>query len=545
VVSRWTLLAAALALLAVARPAAALYLDEERGIRLTGKVFTQAALRVEDSDSSGRDCVFQMQPNTTCSGFTFPDTRAGWLIQNRNLLDVEVFHDLEKWLGRQRLWLDELSYRFRVKYFYEGLYDYGPTAFSEPSSHVQPDGQPDVSGQQGLRANRHLSTQHDPIWNAYIDAAKGRMWMRIGRQDLSWGETDGFRLLDMIEPLDNRFGFPLVEDLDDRRIPLWMLRAIVRLDTIGPLSNLNLEGYWVPGTIDDQESPIARPGNPFAGPAPPGDAVIVIPNKTLGNSRGGGRILGTLFNRVTFSLAHYLTYNDVPSVRLEVLALQPQPNAPFLVEFYPQQVTGASATFALPFDPYTIVRSEMANFWDERVFIPSVSANQADLVQQFIAGGGMPVRGALPTRNVLRWMIGLDRNVWIRWLNPANSFLLSAQYFHTNIIGFSRTIAEPVVSSVEFPAAGPPIINTVPRKNDEITLTYLISTLYWHGTIMPQLFGAYETRGVHALVSALTYQAGTNLQFTLKYAVIVGTYADLGVFRDRDEVLFRVQYNLS
>lgn len=157
----------------------------------------------------------------------------------------------------------------------------------------------------------------------------------------------------------------------------------------------------------------------------------------------------------------------------------------------------------------------------------------------------VPVRGALPTRNTLRWVIGLDRNVWLRWLNPANTFFLSAQYFQTDIFDFTRQIAEPAVSSVAFGASGAPVLNTVPRKNDEILLTYLISTLYWHGTLMPAIFGAYDARGVHAVVPGITYQVGTNVQLTLKYAIITGTFANLGLFRDRDELMLRVQYNAS
>ena len=247
----WRVIVAAVCI-SGAHSALAVSLDEARSLRVTGKVFTQASWRTEDSDSSGRDCAFSATPNTRCSGFTFPDTRSGQLIQHRNLIDAEVFQDVARWLGAERIWFDTLSYRLRVKYFYDGLYGYGPVAYSEPSTHLQPDGQPDVGGQQGLTANRHLDTQHDPLWNAYVDLGKGPAWVRIGRQDLSWGETDGFRLLDMIQPLDNRFGFPLVEDLDDRRIPLWMVRPVLSLGSVGPVTNLSLEGYWVPGTIDDQ-----------------------------------------------------------------------------------------------------------------------------------------------------------------------------------------------------------------------------------------------------------------------------------------------------
>ena len=165
----------------------------------------------------------------------------------------------------------------------------------------------------GLLKNRDLDTQKDPLWNAYVDLAKGPVKLRIGRQDLSWGESDGFRLLDMIEPLDNRFGFPLVEDLDDRRIPLWMVRPTLSIGTVGQVRNLTIDGYWVPATIDNEISPVSPFGNPFGVGAPPGASEIIRPNKNLGNSRGGGRLIGTLGD-VTFSLGHYVTYNDIPSI---------------------------------------------------------------------------------------------------------------------------------------------------------------------------------------------------------------------------------------
>jgi hypothetical protein len=558
-------------------PSRAVFLDENRSVQITGKVFSQASLRVEDSDSDGISCY---PFGTNCEGFTFPNTKAGQLIQHRNLLDMELFQDVAKSIGSDFTALDQLAYRVRAKWYYDGVWDYGPKGYSDTKTALTANSVPALAEllREGLVENqRKLSTQKNPLWNAYIDIARSSMKFRIGRQDLSWGESDGFRLLDQIEPLDNRFGFPLVEDLDDRRIPLWMVRPTWTIGSMGPFFNLTVDGYWVPGGIDNEVSPGAPTGNPFAAGAPPGPSIVHRPNKNAGNSRGGARLLGTVGD-VTFSIAHYVTFNDIPSVRAKASGIYVNPIGPpdalpnflyfapdavFLADYYQQQITGASATFALPFDPYTIVRTEMAHFWDERVFEParSVDAAVARCAAQLPTGTGpcaQPGLGDLPTKNILRWMIGLDRNVWIRWLNPENTFYLSAQYFHTNIFNYDKAISNPLPSSTNLitiadvpvaPGVTVPMkassFHWVPRKNDEISFTYLANTLLWHGTIQPQVFGMYDLRGVNAIVPSISYQYGTNLFFIVKYAVTFGTYANLGFFRDRDEVLFRVQYNLS
>ncbi len=93
----------------------------------------------------------------------------------------------------------------------------------------------------------------------------GPAFIRIGRQNLAWGETDIFRLLDQINPLDNTFGGPF-EDLDDRRIPLWMLRGSYNLGSVGPVASLTMEGFWVPGSMDAKVGPWAPWGTPYEVP---------------------------------------------------------------------------------------------------------------------------------------------------------------------------------------------------------------------------------------------------------------------------------------
>jgi hypothetical protein len=554
------------AVLAVLVPvtASALYLDDARTIQLTGRVSTQASWRT-----------------TSPKAFTEPAVPAGNLVQSRYLLDVEMYHDVQAWLDTMyhlRTPLDAFGYRWRVKPVYDGVTDYGPHRLRPESNRSD----------ESLQILDHKKLQHNALfWNAYVDLAKGPLSLRIGRQDLSWGETDGFRLVDMIEPLDNRFGFPLVEDLDDRRIPLWMARATLELTFLdrGPFSNTLLEGYFVPGSIDNQISPPMELASPFGINQPRPEVIgahlqVNDPNKNMSNSRGGGRLVTTLFNRVTVSAVHYYTYNDIPEGKILIVptgfnlsnfACAPAaipisiPNfacfANFFLQanYYPLQISGITMTTAVPYDPQSILRVEGAMFWGERVE-ESSDLSVSTLINLFIAsqppplGTGQPQTTSHRNSNVMRWNVGIDRPVWIRPLNPANTFYLSAQYFHTHILDANDRqvfpLIDPQKSQLKPQAGGNPLlflptISLDKRHQDEIFFTLGGFTFYRNGTIQPFPLMAYDPRGVWALVPGGNYFWGTNWVFTLKYARIMGKWHELGYFKDRDVFLARVQYNLS
>lgn len=71
---------------------------------------------------------------------------------------------------------------------------------------------------------RELRAANVRLFEWYFNITKGPLFIRLGRQNLSWGESDAFRLLDQINPLDSSFG-GFLTSLDERRIPLNMLRA--------------------------------------------------------------------------------------------------------------------------------------------------------------------------------------------------------------------------------------------------------------------------------------------------------------------------------
>jgi hypothetical protein len=76
--------------------------------------------------------------------------------------------------------------------------------------------------------------------------------VRAGRQQIVWGESDNFRMLDRANPLD--LSWHLVQEIpppafgwDELRRPFWMLKFLYEVGEVGPLSQNFLEWYWNPG----------------------------------------------------------------------------------------------------------------------------------------------------------------------------------------------------------------------------------------------------------------------------------------------------------
>jgi hypothetical protein len=92
--------------------------------------------------------------------------------------------------------------------------------------------------------------QHDPVdrlgypkvWfdprQVLVDGKIKKIDLKLGLQQVVWGQSDGLRVLDVINPLDYR-EFILEDFLDSRR-PLWLARADA------PVGKGSLQMIWVP-----------------------------------------------------------------------------------------------------------------------------------------------------------------------------------------------------------------------------------------------------------------------------------------------------------
>jgi len=499
-------------LFGIVRAAGAFYVDpKEKTLEVIGKAQSRVSFRLEDSD-----------------GFTQPiDIHSGDLVQWRNLAMIEINHDFERLTGELDILYPLKVLKIRAKYhlvgrfMYEGVYDVGPQPFQ------------DVRDQD--RENIDTFKQQYDLWEFYLDLSRGPLFFRIGRQNLAWGETDVFRLLDGINPLDNTFG-GVFEDLDDRRIPLWMLRGNYNFGTIGPVSALTVEGFWVPGFWDVRVAPVSPVGTSYAAPQPesPIPTVVLTPSKKMSNSRWGVRVMGLLFDNFNVSLGHYRSYLDIPALRLGVG--ESPLDAWTEISFPDVQVTGGSLSF---WEQHTdvIVRTEAAWSWDEPVFIPEINTPIVPLPIAIPGIPGLPANGEIPKKDILKWVIGLDKNIWIRPLNPKRTFMMSLQYFGSWVQDYDERMRVPL-------ALYPDATSYTAAKEVDGIFTFLMNTDYYGGDIIPQMVAAYDVRGVWMFLPSVNY-IFKSFRFMIQYSGIVGNMAGFGAFRDRDQITFVFSYLLN
>ncbi|MDY6861977.1 MAG: DUF1302 family protein [Thermodesulfobacteriota bacterium] len=88
----------------------------------------------------------------------------------------------------------------------------------------------------------------DPLRELYADITIGRVFMRLGKQQVGWGEAIGMKMLDVINPQDMREFNQL--DFEDSHIPLWMANVIYYPPVMGTSLQLllipDIEPHYIP-----------------------------------------------------------------------------------------------------------------------------------------------------------------------------------------------------------------------------------------------------------------------------------------------------------
>jgi hypothetical protein len=540
-------------------------------------------------------------PDQSSQTGTFPHSDAGHMRQNRAYVEAELNHDLlrlvHKGVGPFGL-LNDLPFKLKGFEYHvtfrgeaDSLYDWGPNEYSTAVQFykVQAAAPTVLNGQLqvpvlGLRQRlRHYGTDRERLFQAYLEANVSNLFMRFGRQILSWGETDGFQLLDHINPIDSSFGGFLIS-LDERRVPLDMMLTNYNIGDYGPFSDAYLEAY---AAIDNKVGyyPGTPIGSPWALPSlgAPGNSAesfAIAPARSFNNVRGGFLLKFNAFD-ATFSLAHYYTYFDTPTLQVftpnggigrTFNEGQPCANDPTRTNCgYPThvfqnaskvQVTGASTTFAVP-QFYSVVRSEFAYFKDE----PAFSQGQLDPFLFYTQPNGMRggTTGGVRTRDSLNAVVGLDINQWIRALNPTQTFFISTQFFFKHIqngggnriflpdgtLNPDREVLPVELNLINVNAHNAPLQGSrlepvfIRQPVNQYLQTLFIGSSYRSGTVNPGLTVFYDWGGAFVYQPSITFSRDP-FRFIVDYSILDSHIykggSGVSLLKDRDNVQFRFEY---
>ncbi len=350
---------------------------------------------------------------------------------------------------------------------------------------------------------------------------------RVGKQQVIWGRTDLFRVLDVINPVDFSRN-NIYDELEDIRIPMWIAKADWRMGAGEVFDDLNLSFVWnfdkfrphnlgqcgTPNSILDAACFFRGMNNlwenggtvaNFAfgdtatdfGPGQIGIRKAHMPSWSLSNSQFGVKLEG-VYGDIGFSL-NALTYrSQLPSLRGGIPAQNGFTGEtavwPYLIAFdihFPRvNLIGGSLDYysqgldtVFRFEVAHTEGEEFANTLESRLFSES---------------------------NVTRYVIGADKNIFIPWLNQNRAFLFSGQLF-------GQHIHEHEVERRALGKVG------MPDWEQNWIATLLIKGWWMNDRLSPQLLAAHDFRAqATAVAPSVEYLFSDNLRVIAGANIKVG-----------------------
>jgi len=504
---------------------------------------------------------------------------AGDLVTQRNLLFIEWRHDV----GKIASWLS-FNYFLQFRFFYDSAWDVGPDVLKD-----------DPTRKYYLFDNRDQI--NDLKWDAdlflgYFDLAGGPVFLRVGRQVMSWGEMTTLRILDGINPTDNT---SLAVDLLERMVPLFMVRMNLAFEYVGPFSSVSVEGYYVPGKIDNTNGEEIIQGSPIIPPVGRNTVEDLKDPLSLGSlmqltrqvedtydaDRYGVK-LGLMLEGLEMNFAYYRAYSDIPVPWLDVPGFQPihltwpdvigaiisdDPIGTLLggqkldvvLKLDKVDVYGGSFNYNWGMID-TVIRGEFALFKNvpkmtpgsvrdmieglgSKVYLPPPvdDITLADVLQYVDLGDIedeiLPfTSGQLATFDELKYGVGLDKWTKVPHLSRED-FLFIFEYVGKHILGYEE-------NTILQPWKGP---NNEVIYEPEWSNTFLliITTNYLNGNLSPRLITMYEIEpSALSFIPSLAYDWKT-LTFGVSYFhTFSKTYEGrLGMLESRNELSFNFIWN--
>lgn len=394
--------------------------------------------------------------------FRHPDIDEWAFVQQRNTLrlrfDYNMFDKGLLFSGISAPFLESAKLHVLYRGDYDSVYDYTP-GFEQKDIYGYEVG---LNNRLNDLPNRDDIKFDNDLREFYIDFRLKQLpiSVRMGRQQIVWGETDNFRLLDRTNALDLSWHLQQ-ESWDELRIPYWMFKGLYDIGRIGPLSDTFIEAYYNPGDwYPNKRKFLPRPWSlPITNPLDQAEAATGLKglynDTTLfhqgdykrnpdDNSQVGVRFNGVTPQSIQFTLNYFYQRWSGGDDGTNAAAFRG------LID--PAETNEATSRGELPIVavfPYVNCFGFSLNYADDEVTqtvfrletIYEINVPFLDASKQFDTANldqyQNGVAAVLLSRDVYgiskhdmwKGSIAFDRPTWIRFLNRRSTFLLLGQFF--------------------------------------------------------------------------------------------------------------------
>lgn len=452
----------------------------------------------------------------------------------------------EDWQSFKYDMLVETQYEFNseLRFFVSGMLS-GDWAFDVLSDNSEWK----RKGFSGARDNlSHDTVFRDLLQEAHITWTPRNSSFRIGKQIVVWGEMDGFRLMDQINPLDQRRGITDVE-FESSILPIWLAKAefFVPVD-LSWVRDLGIELVFNPNA-DFEPNRNITPGNdlvgiwaanatvPIGGPFPMDFMHVGALDQTIKNPDDwdsdyfeyGCRLKATLYNTI-ITLNYFYGRDNDPIAKNLPLPPEMEPtffDGRFVIHpkqggFYPLfRMTGFTMTRDLEYLYISALGgvSPVLRFETFFGFDNTFSTTQPAGLDDF------------ETHDEIRYAIGLDWKIKIDWLNPRAFITIMPQFYQRHIM--------------DYPSAYGLMTTPGLVKENNYQTTLMIFTTYFHNKLEPSFFWLQDYTLEGGFVRPqLKYEYSDKWNLTLGAIFIDGKKPGIGfeALENKDHIYFTVSY---
>lgn len=383
----------------------------------------------------------------------------------------------------------------------------------------------------------------DQYWqvlkSAWVNWSPGNWNIRLGKQIVVWGQTDGFRLMDQINPLDQRRGFQDVE-FENTIIPVWLAKIEYYVpNTPNWISNVGLQFVWDPNItwIANQD---ILPGNNVGGIWAPN--IVLAPGMLMGSAnldvshpddfdqsgdKFAARLQGIIDNTLITLNGFYGRNND------------------FLLRMIGQKAPTVASNGSLLLHP------TLQGYYPFFKFVGGTLSRDFPSLKASCLGGVAPTlrieslyafgssfvnnkTNQFEQHDEWRTALGVDWKVKINPLNPITYFFISGQLYYRRIMDYPR-FADPALSEA--------LLTPVEANNYMATL--MINTSYFHNKLTPSFFWMRDiTSDSDFFRFQLDYDYSNLWHYEAGVVAFFGGHQNAGfqVFQNKDQIYFKISY---